>query len=111
MCGRVGVQYLVEKIGRNYKSRVRIIKHAILDKKNSITMVTHPVLFLTWNVIGEKSLKILYIILEIHAVLHDSAYNRTQTEPVKLKFIVKLSISINCFDIKYVCIPSNDEIS
>lgn len=54
LCGCVGVQYIKDKIGRNYKSRARIIKHAILDKKNSNTMVTHPVLFLTWNVIKWK---------------------------------------------------------
>lgn len=58
-------------------------------------MVTHPVLFLTCKVIGEQSLNkdivLFYIVKEILAGLHDSAYNRTQTEQVKLKFIVKLS--------------------
>lgn len=64
-------------------------------------MVTHPVLFLTCTVISEQSLKIyvFYIVKEIHAGLRDSAYNRTQTEQVKLKFIVKLSWSINCLDV------------
>lgn len=64
-------------------------------------MVTHPVLFLTGKVIGEQSLKIyiLYSLGNTHPGLHDSAYNRTQTKQVKLKFIVKFSWSINCLDV------------
>lgn len=56
-------------------------------------MVTHPVLFLTCKVIGEQSLKIyiLHSLGNTHPGLHDSAYNRTKTGQVKLKFIVKFS--------------------
>lgn len=68
-------------------------------------MVTHPVLFLTCKVIGEQSLKIyiLYSLGNTHPGLHDSDYNRTQN--------FQGNTELNSRPVKYVCIPSNYEIT